>query len=296
MSAQIIDGKRISLEIRAEVAEEIKKLKGAGITPGLAVVLVGEDPASSVYVARKEKTARELGMYSETIRLPDTITQDELLGHIKKLNQNPAIHGFLVQLPLPSQINKDVIIDSISPDKDVDGFHPQNVGALMLGKPAFIPCTPAGIMKLLEKSGIDPSGKHVVVLGRSIIVGKPMMSLLVQKRKGANATVTVCHTGTKNLEVFTKQADIVIAAFGAAFAIKGDMLKPGSVVIDVGTNRIKDPSRKSGYRLVGDVDFDSASKVASYITPVPGGVGPMTIVMLMKNCVEAAKKSMLLNQ
>lgn len=292
MSAQIIDGKRISLEIRAEVENEIKKLKEAGITPGLAVVLVGEDPASSVYVGRKEKTARELGMYSETIRLPDTITQEELLDHIKKLNQNPAIHGFLVQLPLPKQINKDVIIDTISPDKDVDGFHPQNVGALMLGKPAFVPCTPAGIMVLLEKSGIDPSGKHAVVLGRSIIVGKPMMSLLVQKQKGANATVTVCHTGTKNLELFTKQADIVIAAFGSAYAIKGNMLKPGAVVIDVGTNRIEDPSRKSGYRLVGDVDFESASKVASHITPVPGGVGPMTIIMLMKNCVEAAKKSM----
>ena len=296
MAAQIIDGKKIAQEIRVEVEDELKKLKKMGITPGLAVILVGDDPASAVYVAKKEKTARELGLFSETIKLPATITQEKLLSRIVKLNNDPAIHGFLVQLPLPEQINKDIIIDAINPEKDVDGFHPKNVGALMLGKPAFVPCTPAGIMALLEKSAIDPSGKHAVVLGRSIIVGKPMASLLMQKRKGANATVTICHTGTKNLKNFTKQADIVIAAFGKAHAISGDMLKTGSVVIDVGTNRIEDPSRKSGYRLVGDVDFESASKVASHISPVPGGVGPMTIIMLMKNTLQAAKNAIQVNK
>lgn len=290
MSAKIIDGKQIANQIREELKAEVEELKSAGITPGLAVVLVGEDPASQVYVRRKEKIALELGFYSLTLRYPQTMTQEELLASIHRLNEDAKIHGILVQLPLPDHIDANLVIETIDPKKDVDGFHPKNVGALMLGKPIFVPCTPAGIMLLLQRAGIDPAGKHAVILGRSNIVGKPMMNLLMQKQKGANATVTICHTGTKDFTVYTKQADILIAAMGKAAVVTGDMLKPGVVVIDVGVNRMDDLSRKSGYRLAGDVDFTSAAEVASMITPVPGGVGPMTIIMLMKNTVRAAKR------
>lgn len=290
MSATIIDGKQIANQVREELKTEVEELKSTGVTPGLAVVLVGEDPASQVYVRRKEKMAVELGFHSLTLRYPATMTQEEILTLIRKLNHDSKIHGILVQLPLPDHIDANLVIETIDPKKDVDGFHPKNVGALMLGNPAFVPCTPAGIMLLLEKSTIDPAGKHVVILGRSNIVGKPMMNLLMQKQKGANATVTICHTGTKDFTVFTRQADILIAAMGKAAVVTGDMLKPGVVVIDVGVNRVEDASRKSGYRLVGDVDFASAAEVASMITPVPGGVGPMTIIMLMRNTVLAAKR------
>jgi methylenetetrahydrofolate dehydrogenase (NADP+)/methenyltetrahydrofolate cyclohydrolase len=292
MSAQIIDGKKIAKEIREELELDIEDLKRKGIIPGLAVVLVGDDPASQVYVGRKEKMANEIGLHSLTIKYPATLSENELLAKVDELNNDPKIHGILVQLPLPKQINSDVVIDAIKVDKDVDGFHPQSVGNLILGKDTFVSCTPAGIMVLLEKYGIDPSGKHVVILGRSNIVGKPMVNLLLQKKKGANATVTICHTGTKDFSYYTKQADILIAAMGQPKIVKGEMIKPGAVVIDVGTNRIEDKSKKSGYRLVGDVDFSAASQITSYITPVPGGVGPMTIIMLMRNTIISAKRTL----
>jgi methylenetetrahydrofolate dehydrogenase (NADP+) / methenyltetrahydrofolate cyclohydrolase len=292
MSAQIIDGKKIAKEIRAELELEVKELRTKGIQPGLAVVLVGEDPASKVYVGMKEKTSNEMGLYSVTYKYSATLSQEDLLLKIDELNNDPKIHGILVQLPLPKQINSDVIIDSIRIDKDVDGFHPQSVGNLILGKETFVSCTPAGIMVLLEKSGIDPAGKHVVVLGRSNIVGKPMVNLMLQKKNGANATVTICHTGTRDFSSFTKQADILIAAMGQPKIVTKEMIKPGAVVIDVGTNRIKDATRKSGNRLVGDVDYEAASEIASYITPVPGGVGPMTIIMLMRNTIISAQRTL----
>ncbi len=292
MSAKIIDGKRIAQEIREELQKEVEELKGRGVTPGLAVILVGEDPASKVYVSNKNKTAQALGIHSVSIHLPTETSQEELLARIDMLNRDARIHGILVQLPLPDHIDEDTVIEAIDPAKDVDGFHPVNVGRLVLGKPSFVSCTPAGIMELLRREGIDPSGKHAVILGRSNIVGKPMAILLMQKREGANATVTVCHTGTKDLAHFTRQADILIVALGRAQIVDGSMIKPGAVVVDVGINRIPDASRKSGYRLVGDVNFDSARKVASAITPVPGGVGPMTIVMLMKNTVLSARKTL----
>jgi methylenetetrahydrofolate dehydrogenase (NADP+)/methenyltetrahydrofolate cyclohydrolase len=290
MSAKIIEGKKIAESIRNEIKTEIEELKRTGIVPGLAVIQVGDNPASTVYVNLKEKTAKELGYHSVTYRLPDTTTQQELLFQVKTLNQDKQIHGILVQLPLPNHINPDAVIYAVAPEKDVDGLHPQNVGAIVLGKPNFLPCTPAGIMELLHHSGISPNGKHVVVLGRSNIVGKPITNMLLQKQEGANATVTLCHTGTRNIVEFTRQADILIAAMGRAGIVTGDMIKPGAVIIDVGTNRVEDSTRKSGYRLVGDVDFASASQVAAYITPVPGGVGPMTITMLMKNTLLAAKR------
>ena len=289
MSAKIIDGKFIASKIREKVCRKVEAFKNKNLTPGLTVVQVGDDPASTVYVLRKEKSAKELGFNSETIHLPGTVPQQELLSIVDGLNKNPSVHGILVQMPLPDHIDPNKVIQSISPQKDVDGFHPENVGLMVLGNPRFIPCTPAGIMEMLSYEEIDPDGKNVVVLGRSNIVGKPMANLLLQKAAGANATVTICHTGTKNLLEHTKRADILIAALGKAHAIKGEYLKEGSIVIDVGVNRLEDLSRKSGYRLVGDVDFDSAKEVASAITPVPGGVGPMTIVMLMMNTVKAAE-------
>ena len=290
MSAKIIDGKRISQEIREELRREVQALKQQDVVPGLAVILVGENPASKVYVSNKNKTASDLGFHSVSLHLPADTPEEELLERIHAFNGDPGIHGILVQLPLPEQINPDHVIDAISPEKDVDGFHPENLGLLVLGRPRFVPCTPAGIMELLLRSGTDPSGKHAVILGRSNIVGKPMANLLMQKSEGANATVTVCHTGTKDLADHIRRADILIAAMGRPEMVTGDMLKPGATVIDVGINRKKDPSRKSGYRLVGDVHFESAVEVAGAITPVPGGVGPMTIAMLMKNTVLAAKR------
>ncbi len=289
MSAKIIDGKQISAEIRAEVTEEVRQLKQKGITPGLVVVLVGEDPASTVYVRNKGKACEEVGMASETIKLPAETPEAELVALVKKLNADPKWHGILVQLPLPKQINESKIINAIDPDKDVDCFHPFNIGRLLIGEPIFMPCTPAGCQELLVRSGNDPKGKHVVICGRSNIVGKPMAAILIQKKAGANATVTLVHTGTKDMAQYLRQGDIIIAAAGKARMITGDMIKEGAAVIDVGINRIDDPSHPKGARLVGDVDFESVKEKASAITPVPGGVGPMTITMLLKNTVKAAQ-------
>lgn len=287
MGAQIIDGKQIALDVRAGVAEKVAALKAKGITPCLAVVLVGENPASVSYVTGKRKALAEAGMADRSEVLPESTTEADLLALIEKLNRDDTVHGILVQLPLPKHINEDKIIMAISPEKDVDGFHPVNVGNLVIGKKAFLPCTPHGIIVLLERMGIETSGKHAVVIGRSNIVGKPVSLLLA--RKETNCTVTICHTGTKNMAEITRQADILIAASGHPHTVTADMIKEGAVVIDVGVNRIPDSTKKSGFRLIGDCDFDDLKEKASYITPVPGGVGPMTIAMLMYNTLEAAE-------
>ena len=289
MTARIIKGMEIGAQIRAELAVEVKDLKSKGITPGLAVVLVGEDPASVSYVSNKAKAAEELGINEQTIRLPANTDEKQVLDIVDRLNADSNVHGILVQLPLPKHIDSEKVLLRMNPDKDVDGFHPQNVGRLMIGNPIFMPCTPAGIQQMLVRTGNDPSGKHVVVCGRSNIVGKPMVNILLQKKPGANATVTVVHTGTKDIGSITRSADILIAAMGAPKVITADMVKDGAVVIDVGVNRVEDPSSPKGFRLVGDVDFDAIKEKAAAITPVPGGVGPMTITMLMVNTVRAAK-------
>ncbi len=289
MSAKIIDGKAISQEIRDEVKALTEKLKQErGITPGLAFILVGNNPASEVYVRSKAKACGELGFYSITEKMPEDTSQEKVLAKIDEFNRDNKIHGILVQMPLPKQIDEFKVIEAILPSKDVDGFHPQNVGRLVIGQKSFVPCTPAGIQVLILKSDIDISGKHCVVLGRSNIVGKPVANLLLQKKANANAVVTIAHTGAKDVSHYTKDADVLIAAMGQAETVKGNMLKPGCVVIDVGMNRISDATAKNGYRLVGDVEFSSAKEIASAITPVPGGVGPMTIAMLMKNTYLAA--------
>ena len=286
---KIIDGKELAKSLRAEIAEKTARLKAEkGVTPGLAVILVGDNPASVSYVTAKEKACGEAGMLSREIRLPATVAEDELLAEIARLNDDPAIHGVLVQLPLPRGFNEKRVIDAISPEKDVDGFTPVNAGRLLIGEPCFLPCTPHGKIKLIEFSGMDIRGKYAVVIGRSNIVGKPVSLLLA--RKETNATVTMCHTGTVDLAKHTREADIVVVAAGRPGTLTGDMLKPGAVVIDVGVNRIPDPTRPKGFRLVGDADFDSCAAVASAITPVPGGVGPMTITMLLWNTLEAASK------
>ena len=290
--AEIIDGKKIAKEIRNEIRGETNLLKEMkGVTPGLAFILVGENPASQVYVKMKGKACEEMGFHSVTERMPENTTEEALLKKVEQFNEDSKIHGILVQLPLPSHINETKVLELITPSKDVDGFHPYNVGKLVIGQDTLRPCTPAGIQELLIRSKYDPKGKHVVVVGRSNIVGKPVANILLQKQVGANAVVTVAHTGAKDISQFTKTADILIAAVGKPEVITGDMLKEGVVVIDVGVNRVDDPSTQSGYKLVGDVHFESASKVAKAITPVPGGVGPMTIAMLMKNTLKAAKKS-----
>lgn len=290
MPAELIDGVAIARSIREEAARETSKLVERGIRPGLAVVLVGEDPASTVYVRAKGKACDEAGMHSMTIRLPAQTMQRELLEVVDTLNRDQLVHGILVQMPLPSHLDADGVIRAIDPRKDVDGFHPVNVGKLLIGeRDGFVPCTPAGIQEMLKRSGVQTNGSECVIVGRSNIVGKPMAALLVQDNPGANCTVTVCHRHTKDLAFHTRRADIVIAAAGRAALITGDMLKKGSVVIDVGMNRIPDATAPRRYRLVGDVDFESARKVASKITPVPGGVGPMTIAMLLSNTVKAAK-------
>ncbi len=287
---KLIDGKKLAADLRREIAEKTAKLKAArGITPGLAVILVGDNPASVSYVTAKEKACAEAGMLSREIRMPATATEEELLGAIAALNADDAIHGILVQLPLPKGFDEKKVINSIAPEKDVDGFTPVNVGRMLIGEPCFLPCTPHGILKLIEFSGMETAGRHAVVIGRSNIVGKPVAALL--SRKEANATVTVCHTGTPDVGAFTRQADIVVVAAGRPGTLTGDMLKPGAVVIDVGVNRIPDATRPKGFRLVGDADFDSCAKVASAITPVPGGVGPMTITMLLWNTLQAARNS-----
>lgn len=287
---KIISGTALSAEIRAELKVDVAAVAKAKRTPGLAVVLVGEDPASQVYVASKRRTCEELGINSYAHDLPASCTERRLLGVIAKLNSDPKVHGILVQMPLPKHIDEQKVLNAVDPAKDVDGFHPVNVGKLLNGEKGFVPCTPAGCIEMLLRSGYDPAGKHVVVLGRSNIVGKPVAALLMQKGLGGNATVTVCHSRTKNLAAITKQADILVAAIGIPEFVKSRMVKEGVVVIDVGINRIPDKTRKSGSRLVGDVDFKNVSKKARAITPVPGGVGPMTIAMLMKNTVEAARR------
>ena len=286
---KLIDGKLLAANLRAEIAAKTAALKaGKGVTPGLAVILVGENPASVSYVTAKEKACAEAGMYSREIRLPATAAEAELLAEIARLNADPAIHGILVQLPLPKGFDEKKVIDAIAPEKDVDGFTPINVGKMLIGERCFLPCTPHGILKLIEFSGMDVRGKHAVVIGRSNIVGKPGAVLL--SRKETNATVTLCHTGTPDVAKFTREADVVVVAAGRPNTLTGDMLKPGAVVIDVGVNRIPDATRPKGFRLVGDADFESCAKVASAITPVPGGVGPMTITMLLWNTLESAER------
>lgn len=288
MSAIIIDGKQVAADIRAEVAQKVVELKKNGKNPCLAVILVGENPASVSYVTGKQKALAEVGMQDRSVHLPENTSEEDLLKLIDQLNNDDTVHGILVQLPLPKHINEDKVIMAISPEKDVDGFHPVNVGNMMIGRPGFLPCTPHGIIVLLQRMEIETSGKHAVVIGRSNIVGKPVSVLLAQKN--VNCTVTLCHTGTKNLPEITKQADIVVVASGHPHTLTGDMIKEGAVVIDVGVNRIPDSSKKSGFRLVGDCDFDDLKEKASFITPVPGGVGPMTIAMLMVNTLESAEK------
>ncbi len=287
MTAKVISGNEVAAEIRAELKEKVAELKQKGIVPGLGVVLVGDDPASISYITSKAKGCEEIGLYEETVRLPADIPEEEVLKVIDGMNKDPKFSGILVQLPLPDHISVDKVINFISPEKDVDGFHPVNLGKLLRGEPCPLPCTPHGVQQLLIRSGNDPAGKHVVVCGRSNIVGKPLSAMLVQKAKGANAVVTVVHTGAKDMTYFTKQADILVAAMGKPNAITADMVKEGVVVMDVGVNRIPDSSKKKGFRLAGDVDFEEVSKKASHITPVPGGLGPMTVTMLLYNTVEA---------
>jgi methylenetetrahydrofolate dehydrogenase (NADP+)/methenyltetrahydrofolate cyclohydrolase len=287
----VIDGKKIAADIRAELKKKIEKLKTEGNNvPGLVAVLVGEDPASKVYVGMKQKACDEVGLLSKVERLSADTTEKELLMLIDKYNNNNSFHGILVQLPLPKHIDEDAIIEAILPEKDVDGFHPVNIGNMMIGKETLYPCTPHGVVELLKRYNIETKGKHVVVVGRSNIVGKPVANMLLQKKEGANAVVTVVHSAAKNLAYFTKQADILIAAIGVPLFIKADMVKEGVVVIDVGVNRVDDYTAKKGYKLVGDVDFENVSKKASYITPVPGGVGPMTIAMLLSNTFKSFNK------
>ncbi len=290
MSAKIIDGKLISTEIRDELKQEVENLKKEGITPGLGVILVGEDPASKSYVTAKERACDSLGIYSDNRHIPKETSEEELLSIIDAMNNDPRIDGILVQLPLPKHIDPDKVIMRISPEKDVDGFHPQSIGKMIMGKDTFLPCTPHGVVKLLNYAGIQIEGSHVVVVGRSNIVGKPVANLLLDKSKNGNATVTVCHSRTKNIKDMTLQADILIAAIGKAQFITADMVKDGAVIIDVGVNRVEDSTKKKGFRLVGDVDFEPVKEKASAITPVPGGVGPMTITMLMYNTVQSAKQ------
>ena len=292
MRAELIDGKAIAADVRADVAREVAALRARGVVPGLTVVLVGDDIASATYVGAKEKASREAGMAGGTIRLPADTTQAALLTLIEQLNGDAAVHGILVQMPLPKHIDPDTVIRHIRPDKDVDGFHPETVGKLLIGHTdGFVSCTPAGVIEMLLRSGVDTRGAEVVVVGRSNIVGKPMAALLVQARAGGDATVTICHSRTKDLAAHTRRADILIVAAGRAEMITGDMIKPGAVVIDVGMNSVPDATRAKGSRLCGDVHFASAVDVASRITPVPGGVGPMTIAMLLRNTVRAAERT-----
>lgn len=292
MAATIIDGTAIGKQIREELKDEVARLRAKGVVPGLTVVLVGEDPASQVYVRSKGKAADELGMKSDTIRLPAETPEAELLALLDRLNADRAVHGILVQLPLPKHMDASKVLLRMAPEKDVDGFHPVNVGKLVIGDPTgFRPCTPAGVQELLLRSGADPGGRHAVVVGRSLIVGRPVANILLQKAKGANATVTVAHTGTRDLGAVTRLGEILVVAAGRAEVITGDMIRPGAVVIDVGVNRVSDSSAKKGYRLVGDVNFPQALEVASQITPVPGGVGPLTIALLMRNTVQAARQA-----
>ena len=292
MTARILDGVAMGRAIRQEVGQDVARLAAAGIKPGLAVVLVGEDPASQVYVRSKGKACEEAGMHSVTIRLSPETSEEELLATIDRLNADPAIHGMLVQLPLPKRMNSEKVLRRIDPRKDVDGFHPENVGKLVTGDPtAFRPATPYGVQQMLIRSGIETKGAHAVIVGRSNIVGKPMANLLIQQGPGGDATVTVCHSRTRDLPSITRQADILIAAIGKPEFVTADMVRPGAVVIDVGINRVDDATKEKGYRLTGDVAYGPVAAIASAITPVPGGVGPMTIAMLLKNTLQAAELS-----
>ncbi|MFC1676434.1 bifunctional methylenetetrahydrofolate dehydrogenase/methenyltetrahydrofolate cyclohydrolase FolD [Planctomycetota bacterium] len=291
MTATIIDGKQIAADMRAELKTEVAKLKEQGVVPGLGVILVGADPASQSYVTAKERACEDIGIYSDDNRLDADTTQEELMALVDKMNKDPKINGILVQLPLPKGLNEAEVLLAIDPAKDVDGFHPMNVGKMVVGEEAFLPCTPHGVIQLLARSGIAIEGAEVVIVGRSNIVGKPLANMLIQKKDMANATVTVCHTRTKDLASHVKRADIVIAATGWPNTVTADMVKDGAAVIDVGVNRVEDASKKRGYRLVGDVDFEAVKEKASFITPVPGGVGPMTITMLLFNTVESARRA-----
>lgn len=289
--AKILDGKAISAEFRAEIKDRVSVLKEQGIIPGLGVLLVGDDPASRSYVTAKERACNEAGIYSEEVKLPAEASHDQILEVVCTFNANEKINGILVQLPLPDSSMEPSVIEAIVPEKDVDGFHPVTVGRMILGLPAFLPCTPHGVLQILKRSGIETSGAHAVVIGRSNLVGRPLVNLLSQKNELGNATVTMCHTGTKNMAELTRQADIVVAATGRPGTVTADMVKEGAAVIDVGVNRVEDASKKRGYRLCGDVDFDAVAEKASAITPVPGGVGPMTITMLLANTVESAVRA-----
>lgn len=291
MAAQVIDGNKIAAQIRGELQKEIQELKSqSGVTPGLAVVLVGENPASQQYVKNKNKAAHEIGIYSEQHNLSKDTPEEDLLALVARLNADPKIHGILVQLPLPPHIDEKKVLLLIDPSKDVDGFHPMNLGKMMVGDPGFLPCTPHGVVKMLAYSGFKTAGRHVVVVGRSNIVGKPVANMLLQKADEADATVTVCHSRTRDLPSITRQADILIAAIGKPEFVTADMVKEGAVVIDVGVNRVEDPSSPKGFRWAGDVKFDEVAKKAAAISPVPGGVGPMTITMLLYNTVQSAKR------
>lgn len=291
MTAEIIDGKQIAAEIRAELKAEVARLAEQGVVPGLGVILVGDDPASHSYVTGKERACEEMGIYSDDNRLPAETTQAELMDLVAKMNANPKINGILVQLPLPDHLDESEVLLAIDPAKDVDGFHPVSVGKMVIGEKTFLSCTPHGVLHLLLRSGVTLEGAHVVIVGRSNLVGKPLANMLIQKSPTGNATVTVCHTRTRDLAGHTRQADILVAAVGRPHTITGDMVKNGAVVIDVGVNRVEDVTKKRGYRLVGDVDFEAVKEKASLITPVPGGVGPMTITMLLYNTVESAKRA-----
>lgn len=292
MTARILNGNELAADLRAEVAGGVADLaKSFGTTPGLAAVLVGDDPASAVYVRNKARACADAGIFSETVNLLAEIPQSELLAYIDRLNVDERFHGILVQLPLPDHLDEASIIERIDPRKDVDGLHPVSQGRMLQGQPTFLPCTPAGVQQVLLRSGYDPAGQHVVIVGRSNIVGKPLAALLMQRSTGGNATVTVCHTRTRDLPDITRQADILIAAMGVPRAIGAEMVRPGAVVIDVGINRVDDPSRRRGYRLIGDVDFDPVAAKAEAITPVPGGIGPMTVAMLISNTLHAARLS-----
>ena len=288
MSATIIDGKAVAAEVKADVAKKVSELKKKGVVPCLAVILVGNNPASVSYVTGKRKALAEAGMADKSMELPESTTEEELLKLIAELNADDTVHGILVQLPLPKHINEEKVTNAIDPKKDVDGFHPVNVGNLVTGGKGFLPCTPHGVLVLLKKAGIETNGKRAVVIGRSNIVGKPMTLLL--SRRECNATVTMCHTGTKDLASITREADIIVVCTGHPHTLTADMIKEGAAVIDVGVNRIPDASKKSGFRLVGDADFDTVKEKASFITPVPGGVGPMTIAMLIYNTLESAER------
>jgi len=291
LPARIIDGAAVGDAMRTELQRDIRALGARGVTPGLAAVLVGDDPASATYVRMKGKACDEAGLYHETIRLAKETTEADLLALVERLNADHKIHGILVQLPLPKQINTQRVLHRVSPEKDVDGFHPENVGKVSIGDPTgFRPATPYGVQQLLVRSGVETTSSHVVIVGRSTIVGRPMAALLLQDGPGGNATVTVCHSRTRDIKSVTRQGDILIVAIGKAGFVTGEMIKPGAVVVDVGVNRVDDPSLKKGYRLVGDVEFEEAKKVAGAITPVPGGVGPMTITMLLYNTVQAARQ------